>query len=147
MSYHPVTDYNAERERAESTDQQHNPLYEDDYSEEYGRKVGLNPSRPPREIKLRMVGVCAQIILCILLSANLALFGYRTVSFNAETRVVTGELQTAHTTMTYGSNPNFMSLDHKFDEYWDDEMSSFNGVIRTNPDDIDAEPQWGAIGM
>lgn len=49
--------------------------------------------------------------------------------------------------LKYGSDSEYMSLDHKYDHHWDDYLEGHNGMIRINPDQEDQEPEWGAIGM
>jgi hypothetical protein len=49
---------------------------------------------------------------------------------------------------TYGSNFDYMSLDHKFDYLWDDELVENNGVIRLpSYMNSNSEQERGAIGM
>ena len=49
---------------------------------------------------------------------------------------------------TYGSNFDYMSLDHKFDYLWDDELVGNNGVIRLSSEmESNSQNERGAIGM
>lgn len=51
-------------------------------------------------------------------------------------------------TLKFGDERKYMSLDPKYDEFWQAESSPNGGLIRLNADDPnDDKPQWGGIAM
>jgi hypothetical protein len=90
-----------------------------------------------------LMGILLAISLLIAATPSVLLIFDITIRLRHNTSINPWNIQS-----TYGSNFDYMSLDHKFDYLWDDELVGNNGVIRL-PSDMNSNSQQerGAIGM
>lgn len=105
---------------------------------------------------LSAVQLSIQILLCVLLIANLL-----TLAFNARDQAIRQEesgiepnsaaaifnitSKVLHT--QYGSDVSYMSLDPQYDWLWSTENDKYAGLIALDPPNEDESIRWGAITM
>ena len=53
----------------------------------------------------------------------------------------------ARKSIQYGTSVEYMSLDHKYDELWEDQPSEDGGYIKTSETTSDGEAKYGSIAM
>lgn len=98
-------------------------------------------SQQSRPNLIKGLSLVVQITLCGLLAVNAILMLH-------QRPVATWTATDAKSkSVKYGNDVQYMSLDHKYDDLWSEFSSGQNGMIRINPDRMDEEPEWGAIGM